>query len=169
MPSDLGSGPSSKCQAPSVLAARTSRSHRKQASAAFLVLATVSRRHYENDAVFRPRPKRPRSWGALASSGLRSPSRMARSSWISFIPSPSSKTAIQLSELFQKNLTSTFEALAAMLLSIRSASAPAVVYPSPRNASTIAEARGGALHELLGIIVSIQSGRDNVRPNTGSI
>ena len=87
------------------------------------MLATVSRRHCENDAVFRPKPKRPRSSAARESSGLRSPRRIARSSSTASMPTPSSRIATLLDSPSHAKRMATDRACAEMLLSTMSASA----------------------------------------------
>jgi hypothetical protein len=63
---------------------------------------------------------------------------MAASNSSAFIPVPLSTMHTKLEDASQQNLTFTSVALAAMLLSIMSASAVGSVYPSPRNDSRIA-------------------------------
>ncbi|EJN39828.1 hypothetical protein PMI38_00675 [Pseudomonas sp. GM84] len=149
--SDPGWGPSRRCHPSSALLARKSRSHRRQCtSPSVIVVATVSRRHWEKEAVFSPIPKRPRSAEVRSSNGLRSPSLIARSSSDSVMPLPLSRQDIRLASSAHSNFKRTSLAPAAMLLSIMSASAVCTLYPSPRRASTIALALGGALRLLKG-------------------
>jgi hypothetical protein len=92
--------------------------------------ATVRLRHCEKDAVLRPRPKRPRSVGALSSNGLMVPSVIAASNSGSLIPRPLSRIEIRLLSSSQSKCRRTSEAPADTELSTTSASAAAVEYPS---------------------------------------
>ena len=55
---------------------------------------TVSRRHWEKLALFRPRPNRPRSGSSRVASGFLLPGRIAATSSSSVMPSPSSTIAM---------------------------------------------------------------------------
>ena len=143
--SEPGAGPSNMRHPPSGSEAMASRSQRRQTSGPpSRFEATVRLRHCEKEAVFRPRPKRPRSDGARSSSGLIVPSVIAASSSGSLMPRPSYRIEIRLVGPSQSKRRRTSEAPADIELSTTSARAAAVEYPSPRRASIIAPAFGGA-------------------------
>ena len=100
-----------------------SRFHRALAVVPFVRVTTVSTRDWENEAVFRPRPKRPRSDCALSSSGLRLPSRIASRSSSSVNPTPSSRMPTLGSDVSRLANIWIVSARAVIQLSTRSASA----------------------------------------------
>ena len=83
-------------------------------------------RHWDSEAVFSPRPKRPRSSGRRSVVGLVAARRIAVTASSRDIPVPSSKTAISKGP-DELNRISTFDALAATELSITSATADSMV------------------------------------------
>ena len=119
------------------------RSHRALAVAPLARVTTVTTRHWENEAVFRPRPKRPRSDRALFSKGLRLPNRIASSSSSSVIPKPSSRMPTFGSEMDRSANTRMVFACAAMELSMRSARAVPSEYPMSRMLSKSDDGLGG--------------------------
>ena len=89
-----------------------------------MCVATVSDLACEIEAVFSPRPKRPRSDASRSSRGLREPILIASTNSASDIPQPSSSIDTQEPAPAQWKCNQTFLAPAVMLLSIRSEIAP---------------------------------------------
>ena len=106
----------------------TSRSHARMARCPpGRAVDTMSWRAWEKDAVFRPMPNRPRSFGPRAVDGPLAAMVIAVTSSASVIPSPSSMTATQESRPSQVNSTLMLRACAVMQLSTRSATAASTV------------------------------------------
>src|SRR5262245_31266784 len=82
---------------------------------------TVRRRHWDNDAVFKPSPNLPRSLLDRGASEPTPPNLMASTSVASSIPWPSSNMLTIGSPLFQSHPISIVVASAAILLSMMSA------------------------------------------------
>lgn len=121
----------------------SSRFHSAPAYTPLTVLTAVNRRHCENDAVLRPRPNRPKSFGPRFLRGSVAPCRRAAITSSPVIPRPLSAMtrtgALRLRS--QKTLISV--ASAEMLLSIRSATAVSSEYPRSRREAVRLAALGG--------------------------
>ena len=103
--------------------ATVSRSQEALDAAPSFLVSTVTRRHWENDAVLSPRPNRPRSSVLRSSRGLRLPGLIASSSSSCVIPQPSSSTPIAGTWSCVSASSSIFRAPAVIELSTMSASA----------------------------------------------
>ena len=120
-----------------------SRFHRAHAVVPLVRLTTVSTRHWENEAVFRPSPNLPRSDFGLSSRGFRLPNRIASRSPSSVNPTPSSRMPTLASVVSVLANMWIVSACAAMQLSTRSARAVLSEYPIARMLSMSGEGLGG--------------------------
>src|SRR5690554_5409490 len=103
-----------------------SRSHRAPLVIPSNLETTVSTLHCEKDADFIPHPKRPRSSADLSSEGLALAGRIADLSSSGDMPIPSSRIRTSQSPFSRyEHVMSTCFACATILLSTRSAKAPA--------------------------------------------